>query len=111
MKIIEDVEELIDSYTGDMWFDKETNTYSSSDYKHLYYDCGCGEPHVLRDTEYNLIARPVKFIFECSNGYMTAVRVKGILFQKSIELWSCKADLFWKAQKKMKEIVDMIDHG
>jgi len=111
MRIIEDVKELVQAYIQDRWTHRDANPYSSSDYNDLYFDCGCTEQHILRDTKYNLIAQPVKFIFECNNGFMTAVRVKGILFQKSIELWSCKADLFWKAQKYMKETVDMIDNG
>ena len=28
-----------------------------------------------------------KFIFQCENDYLTAVKVKGLFKQKSIELW------------------------
>ena len=64
MKIIKNVDELLLTCAKEMWGDKRVNRYSSSDYKDLHYDCGCGEQHVLRDTEYNFIALPVKFIFE-----------------------------------------------
>jgi len=109
MEVITNVDDLVDQYIKDMWAHKSGNPYSSSDYNGLTYSCGCGEEHILRDTDYNLIAVPVKFIFECRNGFMTAVRVKGMLFQKSIEMWSCKSDLFFQAQEKMKEILDMIN--
>ena len=81
VEVITEVDDLVEQYIKDMWSHKSGNPYSSSDYKGLTFSCGCGEEHILRDTDYNLIALPVKFIFECRNGFMTAIRVKGIFWK------------------------------
>jgi len=101
IKIIKNIDELLLTYAKEMWREMRGLDY---DYYHinerLHYDCGCGEQHILRDTEYNLITMPMSFIFECNNNYMTAVRVKGSFVQRSIELWSCTSDLFAQAQER-----------
>ena len=68
-------------------------------YNGIPYECGCGDKHLLEYAVFDLVAPPAKFIFQCENDYLTAVKVKGLFKQKSIELWSCKLDLFSKAFK------------
>lgn len=108
MKIVNDSKELLDLFILDKWKDRDINPRISSDYsngdKLLTYECGCGEDHFLRDTNFNLIAFPVKFIFHCKNNYLTAVRVKGLFFQKAISKWSCKKDIFHKTLELVKKI-------
>ena len=44
----------------------------------FYYECGCSETHALRDTPYKHVAPIVNFIFYCENGFITAVKIKGV---------------------------------
>ena len=107
MEIINDPEKLLDLYFLDKWKHRDINPYISSDYsngdKALTFECGCGEDHILRNTNFYFIATPVKFIFNCNNDYLTAVRVKGLFFQKAISKWSCKKDILSKALELTKK--------
>ena len=99
MKIIESVDELKNELAKVGWFPREKNPRVTSNYPRLNYECGCGDKHLLEYAIFDLVAPPAKFIFQCENDYLTAVSVKGIFKQKSIELWSCKLDLYSKAFK------------
>ena len=86
--------------------DKETigppDTMTPS-YGALYFDCGCGESHILEETHHFLCAIPIKFFFLCDNNVVTLVRVKGMIFQKSVEEWFCDGKLFEEAMEQVEE--------
>ena len=85
---------------------QERNRFTSTNYSsHVAFDCGCGERHTVNDPtlELILIALPVKFLFECRNKYIAFVHVKGFFKQKANCLWSCKAKLYHKVIKDLKE--------
>ena len=58
---------------------------------------------MLRDTNFILIGKPVKFVFNYQNDYLAGVLVKGFFTQKSIELWSCKNEVYLEATKIAEE--------
>ena len=105
MEILENPKELLKRINEDGWKHRSENPYISSNYKNLTYQCGCGEQHVLRDTDFTLIALPVQFIFHCHNNYLTAVRVKGFFSQKAISKWSCTLDVFDRMEDLRREMI------
>ena len=72
--------------------------YMSPDYKTLYYDCACGQKHILASTKYVLCAKgPVRFFFICGNSICTLVSVKGFFKQASAEEWFVDSSIFLDA--------------
>lgn len=106
MKVIEEPKELLNLIYQDNWQHRDKNPFVSSDYKSLTYECGCGENHILRDTDFTLIAPIVQFIFHCNNNYLTAVKVKGFFSQKAISKWSCTTDTFDKMEDLRREMIE-----
>ena len=76
----------------------------------FYYECGCLETHALRDTPYKHVAPIVNFIFYCENGFMTAVKIKGVFRLRPIVLWTCKLEVFIEMTEKISEILDSINN-
>ena len=74
------------------------------DYKNLYYDCGCGEQHILSQTKHVLCAKPVKFFFICDNNICSLVRVKGFFRQTSQTEWYVESDEFKDGLTQFVEI-------
>ena len=73
-------------------------SYMSPDYKALYYDCGCGQQHLLASTQYVLCAKgPIRFFFICENAICTLVSVKGFFKQASAEEWFVDSSIFLDA--------------
>ena len=103
MKEITNPTDLVKELVSGGWHPKSANPMASSDYKGLTYQCGCGDMHILRDTSFILIGVPVKFVFNCHNDYLTGVQVKGFFTQKSIELWTCKNEVYLEASKIANE--------
>ena len=99
MNEITNPDDLVRELVGGGWRPKSANPIASSNYQDLTYKCGCGAHHVLRDTNFILIGMPVKFVFNCQNDYLTGVQVKGFFSQKSIELWTCKNEVYLEAAK------------
>ena len=69
--------------------------FDLSGYGNLYFECGCGERHLLNG--YQVIgvvgATPVKVLFRCINEIYSFVHIKGIFRQKANTLWYCDASL------------------
>lgn len=105
MEVINDPKELLNIAYKDNWQHRDKNPFVSSDYKALTYECGCGEDHILRDTDFTLIAPIVQFIFHCRNDFLTAVNVKGFFSQKAISKWSCTTDVFDKMEELKREMI------
>jgi hypothetical protein len=103
MNKITNPDDLVRELVGGGWRPKSANPIASSDYVGLNYKCGCGDHHALRDTSFILIGTPVKFVFNCHNDYLTGVQVKGFFSQKSIELWTCKNQVYLEAAKIAEE--------
>jgi hypothetical protein len=85
---------------------QEKNPLTSTKYPDkVAFDCGCGESHKVNDPTNRIIsiARPVKFLFECRNQYVSFVHVKGIFSQKANCLWSCTTKLYDDVIKGLKE--------
>ena len=85
---------------------QEKNPLTSTKYPDkVAFDCGCGESHKVNDPTNRIIsiARPVKFLFECRNQYVSFVHVKGIFSQKANCLWSCTTKLYDDEIKGLKE--------
>ena len=101
MKELTNADDLVYELVSGRWAPKSANPMASSDYPGLTYKCGCGEEHLLSYTKFIMVAAPVKFVFVCDNEYMTGVRVKGMFSQKSIELWTCKNELYLEAVEKV----------
>ena len=105
MKAINDPKELLNIAYKDNWQHRNKNPFVSSDYKELTYECGCGEDHILSNTDFTLIAPIVQFIFHCRNDFLTAVKVKGFFSQKAISKWSCTIDVFDKMEDLKREMI------
>ena len=106
MEQIKEPKELLNLIYKDSWQHRDKNPIISSDYKGLTYACGCGEDHILRDTDFTLIAPIVQFIFHCRNDYLTAVKVKGFFSQKAISKWSCTTNVFDGMEHLRKEMIE-----
>ena len=100
MEEIKDLKSLEETVDKENW---SSYGAASPTYGALTFECGCGNEHVLEETTHVTCAFPVKFLFQCSNGITTLVRVKGIFKQKSYSEWFCKSSLFDKFNK-MKPI-------
>ena len=73
-------------------------SYMSPDYKILYYDCACGQKHLLASTQYVLCAKgPIRFFFICENSICTLVSVKGFFKQASAVEWFVDSSTFLDA--------------
>ena len=105
MEAISDPKELLNIAYKDNWQNRDKNPFVSSDYKSLTYECGCSEEHILRDTDFTLIAPIVQFIFHCRNDYLTAVKVKGFFSQKAISKWSSRVDVFDKMEDLRRDVI------
>jgi|ETNmetMinimDraft_28_1059901.scaffolds.fasta_scaffold226421_1 hypothetical protein len=112
LKVITEPKELLkiryDEQTilSGWWHHRDKNPSISSDYGELTYQCGCEESHILRDTDFTFIARPVKFLFHCSNNYLTSVRVKGLFTAKIISNWSCTVEVFDKMEELNRQMLE-----
>jgi len=72
--------------------------WMSADYKSMYYDCACGQEHLLASTQYVLCAKgPTRFFFICENAICTLVSVKGFFKKVSAEQWFADSSLFLDA--------------
>lgn len=66
-------------------------------YQGLTFECGCGEAHYVSGADGALplmTSPPVKVLFNCPNGSVTFVHIKGLFRQTAISLWTCDAGLF-----------------
>ncbi len=65
----------------------------------VVYDCGCGEAHAVNSatlrpsmfgTSITVLGTgfPVKFLFQCSRGYMTFVKMKGVFNPRAETIWT-----------------------
>ena len=109
LNCIEDPEELLKIYIKKRW-EAPQSSLISSDYPGLYYECGCSENHGLVDTPYTHVAPPVNFIFYCKNGFMTAVKIKGVIRLRPIVLWTSPLGIFITMTEKISEILDSINN-
>ena len=110
LNCIEDPEELLKIYIKKRWEEPQSSLISS-DYPSLYYKCGCSENHALRDTLYTHVAPLINFIFYCENGFMTAVKIKGVIRLRPIVLWTCSLEVFVVMIQRISEILDSINNG
>ena len=110
LNCIEDPEELLKIYIKKRWEEPQSSLISS-DYPSLYYKCGCSENHALRDTLYTHVAPLINFIFYCENGFMTAVKIKGVIRLRPIVLWTCSQAVFIVMALNISEILDSIKNA
>ena len=97
MKEIKDLESLDDITSKESWV--PAHFMDPTGYGQLYFECGCGERHVLSVTPYVMCAKPVKFLTQCENGITTLVRVKGIFRQTCYSEWYCETKLMGPLEK------------
>ena len=71
------------------------HAFDLSGYGNLYFECGCGERHLVNGHQVIGIvgATPVKVLFRCVNEVYSFVQIKGLFRQKAITLWYCNEDL------------------
>jgi hypothetical protein len=91
MKIITTEKELLE------YMDKDKpmppSVMVTGGYGDLRYDCSCGQSHGVNTVVKIACYRPIKFMFKCSKGFYTLVRIKGILSQKAESEWGCDGTL------------------
>ena len=88
---IKDLDSLKDIASNESWV--PADQLNPSGYGGLFFECGCGEKHILATTPYVMCATPVKFLTQCDNGITTLVRVKGIFSKTCHSEWFCKSIL------------------
>jgi hypothetical protein len=67
-------------------------------YGGLAFQCGCKEAHLVNGMDGAkplFTTLPVKVLFNCPNGYVAFVHIKGLFSQKAVSIWSCKEELFF----------------
>ena len=92
MKIIKTEKELLE------YMDKDepmpAHVMVTGGYGDLQYECSCGHSHGVNLVIKIACYKPVKFMFKCSEGFYTLVRIKGIFSQKAESEWGCDGTLF-----------------
>ena len=94
MEKLNTCDEVINAFANEKLMSKEK---FSNNYFGVFYECGCGENHDVNSSIYNMCAFNVKFFFECYNGYVTFVKIKGIFKMRAVELWTCKKEIYYEA--------------
>ena len=91
MKIIKTEKELLE------YMDKDkpmpSHVMVTGGYGDLQYECSCGQSHGVNTVVKIACYRPIKFMFKCSKGFYTLVRIKGIFSQTAESEWGCDGTL------------------
>jgi len=92
MKIIKTEQELLEYMNKDE--PMPPHVMVTGGYGDLQYECSCGHSHGVNLVIKIACYKPVKFMFKCSEGFYTLVRIKGIFSQKAESEWGCDGTLF-----------------
>lgn len=76
----------------------------SPNFEGIYFSCGCGQRHPAQATPHVACGKLNEFFYQCSNGFVTLVKYKGIFRVKPEERWTCPKEIFWGLFSGVKEL-------
>ena len=70
------------------------SAFDLSGYGNLYFECGCGQKHLVNHGAVAIMAaHPVSILYRCLNSFYSMVCIKGWFSQTAFTEWYCEAKL------------------